>query len=915
MNLKDMLAKMSQLSEATDRSEPGKVKHSAEPGGYGRKDDEDDEGNKVKSDAPKKGKGRPKKDADASGETKKYDFSAFGVKSGKDVKLPKYDKKKSTIVKGKSQSHASNKVDDGTDPGEEPKTNKKGLKEYFDSLNKALLEAEQIEIKPASQIPPKPGQTSQPGQQQQVAGQAQKNTQVIQQGDKTLGTVNDPQLANQIKQSIGKGEMTLMPDGTMEEGFGDIAKKVGGAMKTAGAKVLDTLGHGSDEDLIKQMQKRAGLPQTGKKPEQQNKIKEAERPTLDSTMGAGLGAGRSQSTFEAKKPDANKNGIPDYAEDGKGKNDLKKKKDKIDEGMMDNIKGMLVPKLMKLLGPDAEKIASAVKQATGGDFTPSKENAIKVVKALGLDKAAAQGQSPQVAEDRTAAIAGNWQGKLHQALYTMGLLGSAGAATAMYGTVSGSWFATVGVLLLMFAGTFFGTAPGQIGAMGNFGNKGTSMQKGLDDHGMPIRNTNVDESIRKKKVKEGMDHKLQAARLEGKSHGLRKEGYNCRFDDMEEARMYHEGYKEGLDECYGQGGLGKVMGETDALPATVPGMASAAEPAMEDDMYEMDKTSYMKQQAIDTPGLKFKAFGQTHYDKDVKEDSPFAFEAWDNQLNSLLESNEQVNEGMTVSITKGQQGAPDSVSINAQDAEADKLLAFVKQAGLGIFGGDEAQTSAYGAPMSADAEGGSNVGGISVVDDHDGMMNLMKKLSGMGGEAGPQDSHDYEEEGSAEEHSHEHGEEETCNECGMAYEACGGNHVDKEMVEDDGDYDADEIGGPDDESGEEYIDQAEEEVAEAEEVVNNDDEANEENSDAVRDAALAQAADDNEKQVDEGEYANSDDDTFAADIDFMTNIISGGLNKKKSTGQTTIPVIAGQEERMTANESIVADWIKLAGIK
>jgi hypothetical protein len=47
----------------------------------------------------------------------------------------------------------------------------------------------------------------------------------------------------------------------------------------------------------------------------------------------------------------------------------------------------------------------------------------------------------------------------------------------------------------------------------------------------------------------------------------------------------------------------------------------------------------------------------------------------------------------------------------------------------------------------------------------------------------------------------------------------------------------------------------------------------------------------------------------------MTNIISGGLNKKKSTGQTTIPVIAGQEERMTANESIVADWKKLAGIK
>jgi len=162
----------------------------------------------------------------------------------------------------------------------------------------------------------------------------------------------------------------------------------------------------------------------------------------------------------------------------------------LDEGMMDKIKGMLVPKLMKLLGPDAEKIASAVKQATGGDLTPSKENAMKVVQALGLDKAAAQGQSPQMAE----GIAGNWQGKLYQALYTMGLLGSAGAATAMYGTVSGSWFATVGVLLLMFANAFFGDAPGQLGAMGKFGNKGTSMQRGLDDHGMPIRNTNVDEN-------------------------------------------------------------------------------------------------------------------------------------------------------------------------------------------------------------------------------------------------------------------------------------------------------------------------------------------------------------------------------------------------------------------------------------
>ena len=40
-------------------------------------------------------------------------------------------------------------------------------------------------------------------------------------------------------------------------------------LKAMGKKALDTLGHGDDEDLIKDMQKKAGLPQTGKKPDQE----------------------------------------------------------------------------------------------------------------------------------------------------------------------------------------------------------------------------------------------------------------------------------------------------------------------------------------------------------------------------------------------------------------------------------------------------------------------------------------------------------------------------------------------------------------------------------------------------------------------------------------------------------------------
>jgi hypothetical protein len=53
-------------------------------------------------------------------------------------------------------------------------------------------------------------------------------------------------------------------EASQEEGFGDVVKKVGGAIKQAGAKALDKLGHGSDDDLIKDLQKKVGAPQHGK---------------------------------------------------------------------------------------------------------------------------------------------------------------------------------------------------------------------------------------------------------------------------------------------------------------------------------------------------------------------------------------------------------------------------------------------------------------------------------------------------------------------------------------------------------------------------------------------------------------------------------------------------------------------------
>ena len=54
----------------------------------------------------------------------------------------------------------------------------------------------------------------------------------------------------------------------VDEGLGDMVKKVGGMAKKVGGAVLNKLGHGDDADMIRDLQKRMGLPPTGKKPEQ-----------------------------------------------------------------------------------------------------------------------------------------------------------------------------------------------------------------------------------------------------------------------------------------------------------------------------------------------------------------------------------------------------------------------------------------------------------------------------------------------------------------------------------------------------------------------------------------------------------------------------------------------------------------------
>lgn len=446
---------------------------------------------------------------------------------------------------------------------------------------------------------------------------------------------------------------------------------------------------------------------------------------------------------------------------------------------------------------------------------------------------------------------------------------------------------------------------------------------------------------KKKTVKESMSHRMTAARLMGKAHGLKGHAHNGKhYEDMEEARCYHEGYKEGLDECHGMmPGMG-LVGEAEMPAATTGGMASQAMPAMEDEFMEdefEEGNAFTKALSRTPKGGKFKVAGNTFtdtsgYDAQLDE---YTFESLDRQLDALL------NEGVSVSISRGQENAPNSVTITAQDAEADELLALVRNAGMGgIFGGDEGSDDSFGMPNAPEIGGASEINApnqIEVVDDHEGMLALMKKLAG-NQSAAPAQDFGGDEEGSddqgnmlslmnkmsgdeegADDYEDEEGGSEECSSCGCADCECDGDEeqVDEVESEDQQEFEVAEDTGADntdaDVAGQVGSDEA---LATAD--------AGEDEEEGMEDQAVQESdmCEEDDEEEDLTEWANDaggngTETTFEQDIDFMTNIISGGLNKKKSTGQTTIPVVNGQNDRMgysAVNESI-SDWAKLAGIR
>jgi hypothetical protein len=326
-------------------------------------------------------------------------------------------------------------------------------------------------------------------------------------------------------------------------------------------------------------------------------------------------------------------------------------------------------------------------------------------------------------------------------------------------------------------------------------------------------------------------------------------------------------------------------------------------------------------------------------------------ENWEKELNSLL------NEGITVSSSTGQQGSPDSVSVNATDSDAQQLLQVLRQAGVGVFGGEQ-EHSQYGAPMNGDAGGHGTEPESSptVVGDGDDMMALIKKMTGIenGGDEHPgtlepagEEGHDYEDE-----EGHEHGEEE-CDDCGSVDCQCDDEEkLDELSPETISSYQQKAMPQAMDASNpksgqrtagmvstigrktteEEQTDEGNEfsgELAKAK--AQHKDHFNVDGKEyPVKEEDMGHGHEHGEgetcnecgytmescgcEHIEEGEYANSDDGQAMQDIEFMTRFISGGLNREKNMHKHGYHQ-GDNPMAMRESDDSISSWKKLSGIK
>lgn len=282
-------------------------------------------------------------------------------------------------------------------------------------------------------------------------------------------------------------------------------------------------------------------------------------------------------------------------------------------------------------------------------------------------------------------------------------------------------------------------------------------------------------------------------------------------------------------------------------------------------------------------------------------------ESWDKQLTSLL------NEGMTITTSTGQQGMGDSVSVNATDADAHNLIQLLQNAGLNTFGSDSSnsgQSQIDVEPMAQDEV----MAQLSASDDSgEGDLSFLKRMIGA--------RHDVSDHG---DHS------EICSDCEC--DPCECDSDEETEIETESDHeqvDEDEV-----EEGNEFTGARQRAIKAGKDTFrvggktyhvkgDTNDEKSQVEESHVEEEMCEQCGDTMSEEhscasekLDE--WANSpadksNDEEFQTEIDFMTRLISGGLNGMKQD-QTTLPHTRVKSELSEAGD--VATMMKrLAGIR
>jgi len=589
MDFKSILTQLSQLSEAETRKIAGR----AYGGAAQHDDEEDDDGTdtkKVKHDTPKRGRGRP-------------------PKTGAHTQSPEEKKRlKSREEAGKQlQSYiVGNQPKKSKELEKLPKT-KHSLKEWVEEVEqKYVTEAEQITMEPAKQ-----------------------NTQVIKQGTKTLGTVSNPQLAAQIKQSIGKGEMSLTGDDLGEDSTGDYSAKKARAGKDIGKPGKQF------SQIAKSAGEKYGSKERGEKvagavlAKLRKKVSEADIPSDQVDMGAGLGAGRNNKTFEGKKPDFL---------------DLDKDKNK-KEPMSDAAK-------------DAEKKKKKLK-----------ENAHKHSAARLLGKAHALArESYNCKYDDLDEV------KMYHEGYKEGLDECYGQGV-YEGVAEGSY--DLDEVSSALANRAANTASSRAD---DAEEENDSISAGeLRRQASRLYDLEADRRS-KERLSPAKYRKMKLAAAQDVAEGSDAasiwKAEASKVGGYSNIDWYGMGFEHGkkgmfMNPPYGIGAK--------ALQLYSKGFDKAESESLEE--ADMEEGNAFTAALAKTPkGEKFTLGGKSFTDTSNYGDSlgEMAFESLDKQLNDLLNET-SVSEGMSVSISKGNQGAPDTVSITAQDGEADQLLSIIKQ--------------------------------------------------------------------------------------------------------------------------------------------------------------------------------------------------------------------------------------------